>query len=134
MSTPGSFIQLALGATSKCSINPLMNGYALVLTLPNEVRVTGRKRSNQSTLLVVNQTVPEAGRQPFFFRSPLLTETSVNPKDVVLWIKAQVDVSEIQQEELQGDTHQPPVQAQCVAKEHLAETLSFALRLSCGDT
>ena len=82
-----------------------MNGDALVLTLPNQVRVTGRKRSNQSTVLVVNQSVPEAGRQPFFYRSPFLTKTGVNTKDVVSWIKAKVDMSEIQKEELQGRAH-----------------------------
>ena len=100
-----------------------MNGDALVLTLLNEVRVTGRPRSNQSTLLVVNQSVPEAGREPFFLWSPLLTQTGVNPKDVVSWIKTKVDVSEIEKEELQGDTHQPPVQGQCIAKQHMAQTL-----------
>ena len=77
-----------------------MNGNALVLTLLNEVSVTGRKRPNQSTLLVVNQSVPETGRQPFFYRSPFLTKTGVNPKDVVSWIKAKVYVTEIQKEEL----------------------------------
>ena len=111
-----------------------MNGNALVLTPLNEVSVTGRPRSNQSTVLVVNQIVPETGRQPFFYRSPFLTKTGVNPNDVVSWIKAKVDVSEIQKEELQGDTHQPPVQAQCIAKQHMAQTLFFALRLACGDT
>ncbi len=111
-----------------------MNSDALVLTPLNEVRVTGRKRSNQATLLVVNQTVPEAGRQPFLYRSPFLTKTGVNPKDVVSWIKAKVDMSEIQKQELQGDTHQPPVQAQCIAKQHMAQTLFFALRLACVDT
>jgi hypothetical protein len=111
-----------------------MNGNALVLTPLNEVRVTGRPRSNQSTMLVVNQIVPETGRQPFFYRSPFLTKTGVNPKDVVSWIKAKVDMSEIQKEELQGDTHQPPVQAQCIAKQHMAQTLFFGLGLACGDT
>ena len=111
-----------------------MNGDALVLTPPNEVRVTGRKRSHQPALLVVNQIVPETSRQPFLYRNPLLTKTGVNPNDVVSWIKAKVDMSEIQKEELQGNMHQPPVQAQCIAKQHVAQTLFFALRLACGDT
>ena len=93
-----------------------MNGDALVFTPLNEVSVTGRPRSNQSTLLVVNQIVPETGRQPFFDGCYLFAQTGVNPKDVVSWIKAKVYVSEIQKEELQGDTHQPSVQAQCIAK------------------
>ncbi len=129
-----SFICLVLGAVSKCGIHPLINGDALVLTLPNEVRVTECKRSNQSTMLVVNQIVPETGRQPFFYRSPFLTKTGVNPKDVVSWIKAKVDVSKIQKDKLQGDTHQPPVQAQCIAKQHMAKTLFFGLGFACWDT
>ncbi len=72
-----------------------MNGDALVLTLLNEVRV-----SDQSTLLVVNQVVPETGRQPLFNVCHLFAQTGVNAKDVVSRIKAEVDVSEIQKEEL----------------------------------
>ena len=128
MSIVRSFIRLVLGAVSKCSIHPLINGDTLVLTLPNEVRVM-----DQSTLLVVNQIVPETGRQPLFDVCHLFAQTGVNPKDVVSWIKAKVAVSEIQKEELQGDTHQPPVEAQCIAKQHVAQTLFFGLGLTCGD-
>ena len=134
MFAPKSLVRLASGAISKCSIDPLMNGDALVFTLLDEVRVTGRKRSNQSTHLVVNQTVPETGRQPFFGVCHFFAQAGVNSKDVVSWIKAKVDVAEIQKEELQGDTHQPPVQAQCIAKQHMAETLFFGLGLACVDT
>ena len=133
MFTARSFIWLILQTFSESRIHPLMNGDALFLTPLNEIRVTGRPRSNQSTMLVVNQIVPETGRQPFFYRSPFLTKTCVNPKDVVSWIKAKVDVSEIQEEELHGDTHQPLVQAQCIAEQHAAKTLFFALRLARGD-
>jgi hypothetical protein len=51
-------------------------------------------------MLVVNQIVPETGRQPFFDGCYLFAQTGVNPNDVVSWIKAKVDVSEIQKEEL----------------------------------
>ena len=57
-----------------------------------------------------------------------------SPKDVVSWVKAKVDMSEIQKEKLQGDTHQPLVQAQGIAKQHTAQTLFFGLGLAGGDT
>jgi hypothetical protein len=72
----------------KGRIHPLMNGDALVLTLLYEVRVT-----DQSTLLVVNQIVPETGRQPLFYVCHLCAQTGVNPNEVVSRIKAKVDVS-----------------------------------------
>jgi len=106
-----------------------MDGDALVLTLLNKVRV-----SDQSSLLVVNQVVPETRCQPSFDVCHLFAQTGVNSKDVISWIKAEIDVSEIQEEELHGDTHQPPVQAQCIAKQHMAQPLFFGLGLACGDT
>ena len=109
--------------------DPLLNSDALVFALLNEALVTG-----QSTLLVVNQIVPETSCQPLFCGSHLFAQTGVHPKDVVSWIKAKVAVSEIQKEELQGNTHQPPVQAQCIAKQHMAQTFFFGLGLARGDS
>jgi hypothetical protein len=72
-----------------------MDGDAPVLTSLYEVGVSG-----QSALLVVNQIVPETGRQPSLDVCHLFAQTGVNPKDVVSRIKAKVDVTEIQKEEL----------------------------------
>ena len=95
MFTLRNFICLILGTISKDGIHPLMKGDALVLTLLHEVLVT-----DQSTLLVVNQIVPETGRQPLLDGCYLFAQTGVDPKDIVSWIKAKVDVSEIQKEKL----------------------------------
>lgn len=86
-----------------------------------------------SSLLVVNHVVPETRCQPSFDVRHLFTQTGVNSKDVVSWIKAQIDVSEIQEEELHGAAHQPPVQAKCIAEQHLVQPLFFGLGLAGGD-
>jgi hypothetical protein len=90
-----SFIWTILRIVSQNRVHPLMDGDALVLALVNEVRV-----SDQSTHLVVHQIVPETGRQPSFDVCDLFAQTGVNAKDVVSRVKAKVDVSEIQEEEL----------------------------------
>ena len=120
-----SFIRLILQVIFKDRIHPLtradthlLGAFEQLLVVNEACRVVshGIEACGVASHVTVSKVIPQTGGQPFFHRCPFLTKIRIYPKYFVFNFKAKVDVSEIQKEELQGDTHQPPVQAPCIAK------------------